>query len=230
MSAETDAAITFAILGFALFIMLIVWQRRYFALVVMRLKNPQIGHHVKIWHKDGTYTEYVVPNVKTFDWKKKPWAKMFDNLPDWLEQTKIPSAPYARDRRTGFPSYEFNEDSKECIDPKERQPDLFMYQVEQNDLENAFELGRKWERMKDGSSFNRILLILLILNLGASVMSFVFINNLSTAVTEIKDNQITPAIANINQAILDVKEGRIIVRTHANPPTSLPPGQSGQVG
>lgn len=191
----------------------------------MRLKNKQIGHHVKIWHKDGTYTEYLVPNVKTFDWKKKPWARLFDNLPDWLDTTKIPNNPYARDRRTGFASYEFNEDSKECIDPRERQPDLFMYQVDQNDLENAFELGRKWERMKDGSSFNRMLVILLILNLAVSTIGVVFLNQLSTTFKDFEDNQVAPFLNNATQLIQDFKDGKIKI-----PIQTLPSGQNGQVG
>ena len=220
-----DTAIIIAVIGFSLFLLTILWQRKYFALVWMRQKNRSIGHHVKIWHKDGTYTEYLVPNVKSFDWKKKPWAKLFSNLPDWIDTVKIPNTPYARDRRTGFASYEFNEDSKECIDPRERQPDLFMYQVDQNDLENAFELGRKWERMKDGSSFNRIVMILLVLNLVVSTIGTVFVNEMATSIQEFRDN-VKPLIDRANQFIADYDAGTLALPTGS----SIPPGQSGQVG
>lgn len=229
MTSETDIAISFAVLGFVLFLLVILWQKKYFALVFMRMKNKSLGHHVRIWHKDGSYTDYLVPNVRTFDWKKKPWAKIFDALPEWLDSVQIPSTPYARDRRTGFASYEFNEDSKECINPYKRQPVLDLYELEQNTLKNAFELGRKWEQLKQGPKVNMLIVALLCLNLLVATIGVVFINNMATSIKDIQDNQITPGLAKIDKAILDVQEGRTIVRTYSTP-ANPPPNSGGQVG
>lgn len=169
------------------------WQRKYFALVLMRLKNRQVGHSVRIWKNDKTFTDYIVPDASKLDWKKGWMAKLFDDLPEFLTKNILPSVPHARDSRTGFAHYEFNENSRQAIDPYERQPDLQMYEQDSQDYLSAFYRGREFGQLQGNSKFNQLVIALLAFIILLGIANIMISNGMAEQLTKFKE-QIDPII------------------------------------
>lgn len=120
---------------------------------------------IRVFYPSRRFKDFFVGDATKFDWKRKWINRVLDNIPDTISQNTIPSRPYAINDNTNFPYYEFSESSKECTDPYERQPDLYMREMDANDSLNYFEAGVRFERIKTSSTFNKIVLILLVVGI-----------------------------------------------------------------
>lgn len=166
----------------AFLLMIFFWKKNFLlAAIYCRIKSYRLSE-VKIWYRDGTHETKWIPNIREFDFGKSWFKKMFDALPNDFDRASLPVRPYSVDRKMLTTYYEFHEGSNAAVDPRGRAPDILLYEVNQSNLLNFFQLGVKWATLKNKPIYDAIIMLLLLAGIAVGVMSLSAISDQGTII------------------------------------------------